>query len=97
MGITLYNQSGFSSVMLMSAVFPVIGVIMFSTLQKSLPIKLLKQRNRFYIFLGHMDARAGCMLQGVGFAVLGAFYSLYLKIRMAICWCGSFAIGIGLC
>ncbi len=80
MGITLYNQSGFSSVMLMSAVFPVIGVIMFFNAPEIAPHKTTEAKKSFLHLLGTIWTQGlVVMLQGVGFAVLGAFISLYFK------------------
>lgn len=80
MGITLYNQFGFSSVMLMSAVFPVIGVIIFFNSPEIVPHKIAEAKKSFLHLLGTIWSQGlVVMLQGVGFAVLGAFISLYFK------------------
>jgi len=79
-GLTLYKYFGFSSVMIASSIVPIIGVIMFLTSPEVVPHKTTEAKKSFLNLLGTIWKQGfAVMLQGVGFAVLGAFISLYFK------------------
>jgi MFS family permease len=80
LGLTLYKYFGFASVMLASSILPIIGVIMFLTSPEVAPHKTTEAKKSFLNLLGTIWKQGlTVMLQGVGFAVLGAFISLYFK------------------
>lgn len=80
LGLTLYKYSGFASVMLASSILPLIGVIMFLTSPEVAPHKAIEAKKSFLNLLGTIWKQGlAVTLQGVGFAVLGAFISLYFK------------------
>lgn len=80
LGLTLYKYFGFVSVMLASSILPIIGVIMFLTAPEVAPYKATEEKKSFLNLLGIIWKQGlAVTLQGVGFAVLGAFISLYFK------------------
>ena len=80
LGLTLYKYFGFASVMLASSILPIIGVIMFLTAPEVAPHKVTDMKKSFLNLLGIIWKQGLVVtLQGVGFAVLGAFISLYFK------------------
>jgi len=80
MGLTLYKYFGFASVMLASSILPIIGIIMFLTSPEAAPHKTTEAKKSFLILLGTIWKQGlAVTLQGVGFAVLGAFISLYFN------------------
>ncbi len=79
-GLTLYRYFGFDSVMLASSIVPIIGVIMFITSPEVAPHKALEAKKSFIKLLRSIWKQGMAVtLQGIGFAVLGAFISLYFK------------------
>ncbi|EIW15688.1 MULTISPECIES: arabinose transporter [Pelosinus] len=79
-GLTLYRYFGFDSVMLASSIVPIIGVIMFVTSPEVAPHKALEAKKSFFKLLRSIWKQGMTVtLQGIGFAVLGAFISLYFK------------------
>ena len=80
LGLTLYKYFGFDSVMLASSILPIIGVSMFLTAPEVSPHKVTDMKKSFLNLLGVIWKQGLVVtLQGVGFAVLGAFISLYFK------------------
>jgi MFS family permease len=80
LGLTLYKYFGFASVMLASSILPIIGVSMFLTAPEVSPHKVTDMKKSFLNLLGIIWKQGLVVtLQGVGFAVLGAFISLYFK------------------
>ncbi|SFM15249.1 arabinose transporter [Pelosinus propionicus] len=79
-GLTLYRSFGFDSVMLASSIVPIIGVIMFITSPEVAPHKAIAVKKSFLKLLRSIWKQGMAVtLQGIGFAVLGAFISLYFK------------------
>jgi MFS family permease len=80
LGLTLYKYFGFASVMLASSILPIIGVVMFLASPEVAPHKATEAKKSFLNLLGIIWKQGlAVTLQGVGFAVLGAFISLYFK------------------
>lgn len=80
LGLTLYKYFDFGLVMLASSMLPIIGVIMFLTAPEVAPHKVTEEKKSFLNLLGIIWKQGlAVTLQGVGFAVLGAFISLYFK------------------
>ncbi|MBU2702787.1 MFS family permease [Sporomusaceae bacterium BoRhaA] len=80
LGLTLYKSFGFDSVMLASSIMPIIGIVMFITSPEVAPHKAIEAKKSFLKLLGIIWKQGMAItLQGVGFAILGAFISLYFK------------------
>jgi MFS family permease len=79
-GLAVYNHWGFSALMLASFIMPVIGYAILHTSPEVHPDRHDGPRKSFFGIIGTI-VRPGLVvcLQGVGFAVLGAFISLYFK------------------
>lgn len=78
LGLGIYHHYGFSAVMLASFIMPVIGYALLHKSPDVHPITNNSARKSFFgIFRTILGPGAVVCLQGVGFAVLGAFISLY--------------------
>lgn len=79
-GLSLYNHFGFEAVMAASAILPFVGIIAF---WKSSEITAHKTNNPKQSFTNLLikiwKQGLTVSLQGIGFALLGAFISLYFK------------------
>ncbi|MBV6307276.1 arabinose transporter [Candidimonas humi] len=94
-GLALYHRWGFGGVMLASAALPLVGLVMVRCLPaiSGQPGK----RESFWGLLGRIG-RPGAVvgLQGVGFAAIGAFLSLYYIDRgWPSAWIGLSGFSVG--
>lgn len=82
LGLVVYRHWGFASVMLVSFVASCAGLLLFRNSPETLPHGKSGERRPFIDVLGNIwkQGFAVC-LQGVGFAVLGAFIPLYFADR----------------
>lgn len=80
LGLAIFHMAGFGAVMLACAILPATGLLLSQGIKPS-PIHK-GRREPFWHILGRIW-RPGCALglQGVGFAVLGTFISLYFIHR----------------
>jgi MFS family permease len=80
LGLALLHQFGFAGLMVVCTALPLIGLIAIHALPAVAP--QTGQRESFWRIIGRIW-RAGTAvgLQGVGFAALGAFFSLYFLSR----------------
>jgi MFS family permease len=80
LGLALLHRFGFSGLMTVSAVLPLFGLFAIQWVPAVIPHA--GQREPFWRILGRIwRAGAAVGLQGVGFAALGAFFSLYFLSR----------------
>ena len=95
LGLTVYHHYGFGTLMLVCAVLPLIGLAMIRGLPS---VKgQAGQRESFWCLLGRIG-RPGTVvgLQGVGFAAIGAFLSLYfLDHDWPHAWIGLSGFSVG--
>lgn len=77
-GLALYNRFGFNAVMYASMILPFIGFLMLRNNPAAAVHKTSQPREPFFrvIYMIWKHGAVVCM-QGVGFAVIGAFISLY--------------------
>ena len=80
LGLALLNGSGFATLMLVCTVLPLLGLIAIHGLPAVAPLP--GKREPFWAIIGRIwRAGSAVGLQGVGFAALGAFFSLYFINR----------------
>lgn len=80
LGLTLYKYFDFTLVMLVSSILPIIGVVMFFAAPEVATHKATEAKESFLNLLGIIWKQGFAVTcQGIGFAVLGAFISLYFK------------------
>ncbi|OWT54805.1 arabinose transporter [Candidimonas nitroreducens] len=95
MGLALYHHWGFGGVMLASALLPLVGLAMI----RCLPAIAGQpgERVSFWSLLGRIGAPGTVVgLQGVGFAAIGAFLSLYYIDRgWPSAWIGLSGFSVG--
>ena len=78
LGFLIYKNSGFAALMAASFLFPVIGYAMLYGLRDVLVQSSVDKREPFMLTIGRIWKLGTVVsLQGVGFAVLGAFIPLY--------------------
>ena len=78
LGLGLYHVAGFAGVMASAIVFPLLGLLLIQSVQGVTP--QAGKRESFWHIIGRIwRAGAAVGLQGVGFAALGAFISLYFQ------------------
>ena len=81
-GLAIYGHFGFSAVMLASFIAPVIGYSLLRRTPEIPPRQHTGPRSSFAAILGAIWKQGAVVcLQGVGFAVLGAFISLYFTSK----------------
>jgi len=79
-GIVLYNYFGFEAVMLASAVMPIIGIMVFYKSPETFVHSINTNKQSFArLLLKIWKHGMAVSLQGIGFALLGAFITLYFK------------------
>lgn len=81
-GLEVYARSGFPALMLLSFLFPLAGAFLLIA-APDVPPRKASSMQRSFAGVMRMIWKQGTVvcLQGVGFAVLGAFVSLYFKSR----------------
>lgn len=80
LGLALLDRLGFAGLMAVCTLLPVLGLIAIHWLPAVAP--LAGQRESFWRIIGRIwRPGAAVGLQGVGFAALGAFFSLYVLSR----------------
>ena len=80
LGLALFDQAGFADLMAVCAVLPLLGLLAIHWLPSVPPHA--GEREPFWRIIGRIwRAGAAVGLQGVGFAALGAFFSLYFLSR----------------
>jgi predicted MFS family arabinose efflux permease len=80
LGLALLERVGFAGLMMVCALLPLLGLVAIHRLPAVAPQS--GQRQSFWWIIGHIwKAGAAVGLQGVGFAALGAFFSLYFLQR----------------
>ncbi|CAJ0991914.1 MFS transporter [Sodalis praecaptivus] len=97
LGLVLLNHVGFLGVMAVSVVLPCVGILAIVPLAEIAPAAAPPRRAALYPVLGRIW-RHGLIvcLQGVGFAILGAFFSLlFLHREWAHAGFGITAFGAG--
>ena len=79
-GLALLDRVGFAGMMVVCIALPLLGLLVIHWLPAVAPIP--GQREPFWRIIGRIwRAGAAVGLQGVGFAALGAFFSLYFMSR----------------
>lgn len=77
LGLALLNRVGFAGLMAVCTLLPLVGMIAIQRLPAVAPHA--GQRESFWRIIGRIWRQGAAVgLQGVGFAALGAFFSLYL-------------------
>jgi len=81
-GLSVYGKYGFAALMCISFLLPLAGGMLLIRTKDILPQKNIPQQRAFFgIIQSIWKQGAVVCLQGVGFAVLGAFISLYFKSK----------------
>jgi MFS family permease len=95
LGLGLYHLAGFAGVMASAIVFPLLGWLLVQRVQGVTP--QAGKRESFWRIIGRIwRAGAAVGLQGVGFAALGAFISLYFQQKgWPYAGVGLTAFGVG--
>lgn len=96
LGLAIYKKYSFATTMNISFILPLIGVALLITSKDVRPNPLISRPSSFSIIQIIWKEGAVVCLQGVGFAVLGAFTSLHFKSNgwpYAGCALSFFGIG----
>jgi len=82
LGLALMDRLGFAGLMVACTILPLIGLIAIHRLPAITPYAHTGRRESFWRIIGRIwRPGAAVGLQGVGFAALGAFFSLYFLSR----------------
>lgn len=96
LGVALFDRFGFAGTMLISALLPLVGLLMIWRAE-SIPAHPDVQRPSFWSVMGRIGWHGTIIgLQGIGFAAIGAFFVLYFLDRhWSHAGLGLTAFGVG--
>lgn len=96
LGVWIDGQAGFAGVMLVSAVMPVVGFILTRFIRKDVPVPHSERPSLFAVLPSIWKPGTAVMLQGIGFAAIGAFIApLFIANHWQHVGLGLSVFGIG--